>query len=46
MHVVRRAVERIDDPPQPGAGMARLAAIDLLLTAITGSVFYWLAFVA
>ena len=26
--------------------MARLAAIDLVLTAITGTVFYWLAFVA
>jgi len=26
--------------------MARLAAVDLGLTAITGTVFYWLAFVA
>ena len=26
--------------------MARLAALDLLLTAVTGMIFYWLAFVA
>jgi hypothetical protein len=26
--------------------MARIAGLDLVLTAITGSFFYWLAFVA
>jgi len=39
-------------PPTPGSHgprhrfMARLAALDLLLTAVTGTIFYWLAFVA
>jgi putative membrane protein len=50
--VLWEALARFPTPPAPGGhgprhrGMARLAAIDLLLTAITGSVFYWLAFVA
>jgi hypothetical protein len=26
--------------------MARLAALDLVATAVTGTIFYWLAFVA
>jgi hypothetical protein len=50
--VVWEALVRFPSPPSPGSHgprhrvMARLAAADLLLTAITGSVFYWLAFVA
>jgi len=50
--VVWEALARFPVPPQPGGHgprhrrMARLAAADLVLTAITGSVFYWLAFVA
>ncbi len=50
--VVWEALARFPSPPTPGNHgarhkvMARLAAADLLLTAVTGSVFYWLAFVA
>ncbi len=50
--VVWEAWRRFPSPPSPGVhgprhrAMARLAALDLLLTAITGTVFYWLAFVA
>jgi len=50
--VVWEAVTRFPVPPVPGSHgprhrrMARLAAADLVLTAVTGSVFYWLAFVA
>jgi uncharacterized membrane protein YozB (DUF420 family) len=50
--VVWEALARFPVPPAPGTHgprhrtMARLAAIDLVLTAITGTVFYWLAFVA
>jgi len=50
--VVWEAVTRFPAPPAPGSHgprhrvMARLAAADLVLTAVTGSVFYWLAFVA
>ena len=50
--VVWEAWRRFPSPPAPGEhgprhrAMARLAALDLLLTAITGTVFYWLAFVA
>ena len=50
--VVWEAVTRFPSPPGPNAHsprhrvMARLAAIDLILTAITGTAFYWLAFVA
>lgn len=46
------ALLRFPRPPAPAAHgprhrrMARLAAIDLVLTACTGTVFYWLAFVA
>jgi putative membrane protein len=49
--VVWEALTRFPSPPQPAAHgprhrrMARLAALDLLLTAITGVIFYWLAFV-
>ncbi len=50
--VVWEALARFPVPPAPGSHgprhrrMARLAALDLLLTAITGTIFYWLAFVA
>jgi hypothetical protein len=50
--VVWEAVSRFPVPPAPNAHaprhrlMARLAAADLGLTAATGLVFYWLAFVA
>jgi uncharacterized membrane protein YozB (DUF420 family) len=50
--VTTEAVRRFPRPPAPGAHgprhrwMARLAALDLVCTAVTGSVFYWLAFVA
>lgn len=50
--VLWEALTRFPSPPAPGShgprhrAMARLAAIDLVLTAVTGSVFYWLAFVA
>jgi len=50
--VVWEALTRFPTPPAPGTHgprhrvMARLAAADLLLTAVTGTVFYWLAFVA
>jgi uncharacterized membrane protein YozB (DUF420 family) len=50
--VTVRAVRHFPRPPQPNEHSrshlvwAKLAAIDMLLTAITGWVFYWLAFVA
>ena len=50
--VVWEALRRFPVPPAPGAHgprhrrMARLAALDLLATAVTGVAFYWLAFVA
>ena len=50
--VVWEALRRFPVPPAPGTHggrhrfMARLAALDLLCTAITGVAFYWLAFVA
>jgi putative membrane protein len=50
--VLWEAVARFPSPPAPGTHgprhrrMARLAAADLVLTAVTGTVFYWLAFVA
>jgi len=50
--VLWEAATRFPAPPAPGSHgprhrrMARLAAADLVLTALSGSVFYWLAFVA
>jgi putative membrane protein len=50
--VLAEALLRFPSPPAPGTHgprhrvMARLAAADLVATAVTGSVFYWLAFVA
>jgi uncharacterized membrane protein YozB (DUF420 family) len=49
---IQEALRRFPSPPAPAAHgprhrrMARLAAADLVLTACTGIVFYWLAFVA
>jgi putative membrane protein len=50
--VLWEALSRFPNPPHPaGHGprhrvMARIAALDLAATAITGFIFYWLAFVA
>ena len=50
--VVWEALTRFPSPPAPGTHgprhrrLARLATADLVLTAVTGTVFYWLAFVA
>lgn len=50
--VVVEALQRFPVPPAPGTHgarhrlHARLAAADLVLTALTGSLFYWLAFVS
>jgi hypothetical protein len=50
--VVWEALARFPAPLTPGSHgprhrwMARMAAADLVLTAITGTIFYWLAFVA
>jgi hypothetical protein len=50
--VLWEALARFPNPPHPaGHGprhrfMARFAALDLAATAITGFIFYWLAFVA
>ena len=50
--VLWEAWQRFPVPPAPNAHgprhhrMARLAAVDLVLTALTGTAFYWLAFVA
>ncbi len=50
--VVWEALTRFPADPGPGSHgprhrrMARLAAADLVCTAITGTIFYWLAFVA
>lgn len=50
--VVWEALTRFSVPPVPGTHgprhrrMARLAALDLAATAVTGTIFYWLAFVA
>jgi len=52
IYVVAGALRNIPRPPGPSAYShrhmfwARLAAIDLVLTALTGWIFYWLAFVA
>ena len=49
---VWEAVARFPVPPRPAAHgarhrrLGRLAALDLVATAITGLAFYWLAFVA
>jgi heme A synthase len=49
--VLIEAFWKFPKPPVPGSHskkhrrMARLAAADLVLTAVTGGFFYWLAFV-
>jgi hypothetical protein len=49
--VIARALRNFPNPPQPAAHsnwhrpFGWLAAIDMTLTAITGWIFYWLAFV-
>jgi hypothetical protein len=49
--VIARALRNFPNPPQPAAHshwhrrFGWLAAIDMALTAITGWIFYWLAFV-
>lgn len=50
--VIVRALRRFPNPPHPGEHSAshifwaRLAAIDMGLTTVTGWLFYWLAFAA
>ncbi len=50
--VIYRAWRRFPNPPQPCEHSpshifwARIAALDMTLTAITGWMFYWVAFVA
>jgi hypothetical protein len=50
--VIARALRNFPNPPAPGPHsawhrrMGKAAAIDLTLTAVTGWLFYWLAFVA
>lgn len=49
--VIVRAVRNFPNPPTPSPHShwhlrwARIAAIDMVLTSITGWIFYWLAFV-
>ena len=50
--VIAQALRKFPRPPQPNEYgpqhkfWARIAAVDLCLTALTGWIFYWLAFVA
>jgi putative membrane protein len=50
--VVVQALRKFSNPPAPGlhsrwhARMGMLAAFGMVMTAITGWLFYWLAFVA
>jgi putative membrane protein len=50
--VIVRALRQFPQPPQPNAHsywhrrFAKLAALDMVCTAVTGWIFYWLAFVA
>jgi uncharacterized membrane protein YozB (DUF420 family) len=52
LFVIAQALRRFPSPPAPNdyslrhMFWARLAAVDMLLTAVTGWFFYWLAFVA
>jgi len=49
--VIFLALRNFPSPPQPGphsrvhVPLARLAAADMVMTAVTGWIFYWLAFV-
>lgn len=50
--VIARAIKHFPNPPRPSEHSrwhlrwGKLAAIDMALTALTGWIFYWLAFVA
>lgn len=50
--VVIQALRKIPSPPGPGdyspqhIRLARIAAIDMCLTSVTGWTFYWMAFMA
>ena len=50
--VVVQALRKFSRPPQPGthsswhARWAMIGAVGMVLTAVTGWAFYWLAFVA
>lgn len=50
--VIVQALRKLPRPPQPNEYApqhkfwARIAAVDMCLTALTGWIFYWLAFVA
>jgi hypothetical protein len=50
--VIILALRNFPNPPRPSAHsrvhvpLARVAAIDMVLTAVTGWIFYWLAFVS
>jgi uncharacterized membrane protein YozB (DUF420 family) len=50
--VIYRALRNFPNPPEPGPHSAwhlrwaRIAALDMTCTAITGWLFYWIAFVA
>jgi hypothetical protein len=52
IYVIVAALRRFPQPPQSGSHSrshifwGRVAAIEMVLTAITGWIFYWLAFVA
>lgn len=52
IYVIVQALRKFPRVPAPGpysrthARLARLAALDMVCTAVTGWVFYWLAFVA
>lgn len=52
VYVIVQALRRFPQPPLPGAHSrshifwGRLAALEMLMTALTGWIFYWLAFVA
>jgi hypothetical protein len=52
IYVVIAALRRFDDPPRPGAHSRNhrfwgwVAVIEMVMTAVTGWTFYWLAFVA
>jgi uncharacterized membrane protein YozB (DUF420 family) len=52
VYTIAGALRHFPSPPQPGPYSprhifwARLAAIDMALTAVSGWIFYWMAFVA
>jgi putative membrane protein len=52
IYVIVQALRRFPKPPAPGQHspqhivLARIAALDMVATAVTGWTFYWIAFVA